>query len=90
MFEDVAVAPDYDDPYQYYYFPNRPAPGGGRRAPAVRLLVYKANLDDLKPEKNPIAGFFYFDTTLEWPDATIKKVAKKIQDMQNLEPVRLI
>ena len=65
MFEDVAVAPDYDDPHQYYYFPNRPHLAVDDGHPAVRLLVYKANLDDLKPEEESVAGFFYFDTTLE-------------------------
>jgi hypothetical protein len=85
MFEGVAVIPDYDDPNQYYYFPNRPHLAVDNGHPAVRLLVYKADLDELKPEEEAVAGFFYFDTTLEWPDATLKKVAKKIQDQENLE-----
>lgn len=85
MYEGVAVAPDYDDPYQFYYFPDRPHVAVDNGHPAIRLLVYKANLDDLKPEEESVAGFFYFDTTLEWPEATLKKVAKKIQDDRNLD-----
>ena len=85
MFEGVAIVPDYDDPFQYYYFPNRPHLAIDDGHPAVRLLVYKANLDELKPEEESVAGFFYFDTTLEWPEDTLKKVAKKIQDQENLD-----
>jgi hypothetical protein len=85
MFEGVAVVPDYDDPFQYYYFPNRPHLAVDNGHPAVRLLVYKADLDELKPEEESVAGFFYFDTTLEWPEETLKKVAKKIQDQENLD-----
>ncbi len=85
MFEGVAIVPDYDDPFQYYYFPNRPHLAVDDGHPAVRLLVYKANLEELEPEEEAVAGFFYFDTTLEWPEETLKKVAKKIQDQENLD-----
>jgi hypothetical protein len=90
MIEGVVVAPDYDDPSQFYYFPNRPHLAVDDGHPSVRLLVYKADLDELKPEEEAVAGFFYFDTTLEWPESTLKKVAKKIQDDRNLDqPPRL-
>lgn len=85
MYEGVAVVPDYSDPYQFYYFPNRPHLAVDDGRPAVRLLVYKANLDDLKPEEESVAGFFYFDTTLEWPEGILNKVAKKIQQDGNLD-----
>ena len=89
-FEGVAVVPDYDDPNQYYYYPNRPHLAVDNGRPAIRLLVYKADLDELKPDEEAVAGFLYFDTTLEWPEATLKKVAKKIQDDQRLDrPPRL-
>jgi hypothetical protein len=83
--EGVVVAPDYDDRYQFYYFPNRPHIPVEDGHPVIRLLVYKENLDDLKPEEESVAGFLYFDTTLEWPDDVLKKVAKKIQDDQQLD-----
>ncbi len=85
MIEGVVVAPDYDDPYQFYYFPNRPHLAVDNGHPAVRLLVYKADLDELTPEEESVAGFFYFDTTLEWPEETLKKVATKIQQDRDLD-----
>lgn len=85
MYEGVTVAPDYDDPYQFYYFPNRPHLAVDNGRPAVRLLVYKADLDELTPEEEEVAGFFYFDTTLEWPEETLQKVAHKIQRDRELD-----
>jgi len=88
--EGVVVAPDYDDPYQFYYFPNRPHVAVDNGHPVIRLLVYKENLDELPPDKDEVAGFLYFDTTLEWPEETLKKVAKKIQADRDMDrPPRL-
>jgi hypothetical protein len=89
-FEGVPVFPDYDDPNTYYYLPNRPHLAVDEGRPAIRLLVYKTDLDELKPDEESVAGFLYFDTTLDWPEATLKKVARKIQDDQRLDrPPRL-
>jgi hypothetical protein len=85
IYEGVTVLCDYNDPYQFYYFPSRPHLTVDDGRPAVRLLVYKADLDELKPEEEAVAGFFYFDTTLEWPEETLKKVAKKIQEDRELD-----
>lgn len=84
MIEGVAVAPDYDDADQFYYFPNRPHVAVDNGRPAIRLLVYKSDLDELAPEDEEVAGFFYFDTTLAWPEETLEKVARKIQQDRNL------
>lgn len=85
MYEGVVVAPDYNDEKQFFYFPNRPHIANDDGHPAIRLLVYKSDLDELEPEQESVAGFLYFDTTLEWPEATLKKVAQKIMEDRNLD-----
>jgi hypothetical protein len=91
MYEGVPVVPDYDDPRQFYYFPNRPHLAvDEQNRPAIRFLIYKENLDEIKPEEEHAAGFLVFDTSLAWPEQTLSKVAKKIQQDRNLdEPARL-
>ncbi|GAA4431512.1 hypothetical protein GCM10023148_36670 [Actinokineospora soli] len=89
--DGVVVARDHSDPRQFWYFPNRPrlaVDDAGR--PAVRLLVYKEDLDELPPEREDAAGFLVFDTSLAWPQATLDAVARKIADDLDLdEPPRL-
>ncbi|WP_370942050.1 hypothetical protein AB5J62_23375 [Amycolatopsis sp. cg5] len=84
--EGVVVGRDFTDPTQFWYFPNRPhlaLDEHGR--PAVRLLVYKENLDELPPEKEDAAAFLVFDTTLDWPKSTLDKVAAKIRQDLDLD-----
>jgi hypothetical protein len=91
MYEGVPVVPDYDDPRQFYYFPNRPHLAvDEQNRPAIRFLVYKENLDEVGPDEEHAVGFLIFDTSLAWPEDTLKRVARKIQADQNLdEPPRL-
>ncbi|HSF43242.1 MAG TPA: hypothetical protein VLT87_25805 [Thermoanaerobaculia bacterium] len=86
MYEGVPVVPDYHDPRQFYYFPNRPHLAvDEQNRPAIRFLIYKENLDEITPEEEHATGFLVFDTSLAWPEKTLDKVAKKIQDDQNLD-----
>src|SRR3954453_17395468 len=86
MYEGVPVVPDYSDPRQFYYFPNRPHLAvDEHNRPAIRFLVYKENLDEITPEEEQATGFLFFDTSLAWPEETLKKVAKKIQDDLDLD-----
>ena len=91
QYEGVTVYPDYSDPRQFYYLPDRPHLAvDEHNRPAVRFLVYKANLDDVSAGQETVTGFFIFDTSLAWPEATLTKVAQKIQDDYNLDqPPRL-
>ncbi|MEZ4514276.1 MAG: hypothetical protein R3C62_20570 [Chloroflexota bacterium] len=91
LYEGVPVMADYHDPRQFYYLPNRPklaVDENGR--PAIRLLIFRENLDEVPPEEEHAAGFLVFDTSLAWPEATLNKVAQKIQDDLSLDqPPRL-
>src|SRR5436305_13515706 len=81
----VIVAPDSSDPLQFWYLPNRPHLAVDNGRPAIRFLVLKENLDGLKPEQEAATGFLFFDTTLSWPDETLKKVAARIKDDLHLD-----
>ena len=84
-YEGVVVAPDFSDPLQFYYFPDRPHLAIDNGRPAIRLLVFKQNLDELEPGEEQAAGFLYFDTSLAWPEETLEKVAQHIQKDQKLD-----
>lgn len=82
----VPVASDHADPRQFYYYPNRPhlaVDESGR--PAVRLIVFRRDLDDLPAGEEQAVGILVFDTSLAWPDEVLKKVARKIKETLDLD-----
>ncbi len=86
MYEGVAVIPDYSDPLQFYYFPNRPHLAVDEQGrPAIRFLIFKENLDEIADGDEHAVGFLVFDTSLAWPDKTLDKVARKIHDDLHLD-----
>lgn len=86
MFEGVPVVGDYQDPYQYYYYPNRPHLAVDEKGrPAIRFIAFKADLDTVEPGEEHATGFLVFDTSLAWEESILKKVAQKIQQDQKLD-----
>src|SRR5690349_16607580 len=85
-YDGVVVASDYSSPRQFWYFPNRPqiaVDENGR--PAVRMLVYRENLDDIGPDDEELTGFVLFDRVVSWPEETIRKVGQKIKNDLSLD-----
>ncbi len=91
LIEGVTLCGDYNDPRQFYYFPNRPRLAVDEQGrPAIRFLIFKADLQNAPAGQQDATGFLVFDTSLAWPDETLKKVATKIQsDLQLSDPPRL-
>ncbi len=91
QYEGMTVLPDYSDPRQFYYFPNRPhlaVDEHGR--PAIRFIAFKADLDQVGPDEEHAVGFLVFDTSLDWPEDVVRKVGRKLQnDLQLTDPPRL-
>ena len=80
IFEGVPVFADAQDPDQFYYFPNRPhfaTDEHGR--PAVRFIAMKEDPGAAAPGEDDVVGFLFFDTAIDWPEATLKKVAGRIR-----------
>ncbi|MEM8806326.1 MAG: hypothetical protein AAGF01_09905, partial [Cyanobacteria bacterium P01_G01_bin.38] len=91
MYEGVPVVGDYHDPRQFYYYPNRPHLAVDEQGrPAIRFIAFRENLDEIEDDEDHAVGFLVFDTSLAWPEDTLKKVARKIQDDLELDqPPRL-
>jgi hypothetical protein len=85
LIDGVLVAPDTADPTQYYYFPSSPhlaRDDHGR--PAIRLMVYREDLETLPAGQDEAAGFLVLDTALDWPAETLTRVARKIAGQRDL------
>lgn len=86
MFEGVPVVGDYQDPYQFYYYPDRPHLAVDEKGrPAIRFIAFKADLDEIEPGEDHATGFLVFDTSLAWSESKLRKVAQKIQDDRKLD-----
>jgi len=86
IFEGVPVFADAQDPDQFYYFPNRPhfaTDEHGR--PAVRFIAMKEDPGAAAPGEDDVVGFLFFDTAIDWPEATLKKVAGRIRSERKLD-----
>lgn len=91
MYEGVPLVGDYHDPRQFYYYPNRPHLAVDEQGrPAIRFIAFRENLDEVEEGEDHAVGFLVFDTSLAWPEDTLKQVARKIQDdLQLDQPPRL-
>ena len=85
-YNGVIVFSDSNDPYTWYYYPNHPHfATDEQNRPAVRFLALKADLNDLPPGQDTVAGFLFFDTALDWPAETLARVAQRVQEDQKLD-----
>ena len=85
-YEGVPVVPDYTDNRQFYYYPNRPQLAvDEQNRPAIRFILFRENLDEVPEGEEHAVGFLVFDTSLAWPEKTLDKVARKIQDDLDLD-----
>jgi len=81
QFEGVSVMGDAHDDKQYYYYPNAPhVPVDDNGRPAIRFIALQEAQDEVDGDEEDLAGFLFFDTVLSWPENTLKKVKKEIED----------
>lgn len=85
----ISVLPDFSDPTLFYYLPNYPhiAMLEGN-TPAIRLLVYRENLDEIEAGDPEAVGFLSLDVDLSWPPDLIDKAASKlmVEDVLQKKP----
>ncbi len=89
--ETLYLYRDYSDPRQYYLLPNFPhvakTPDG---TPAISLLVFRENLDEVDEDDEEAVAFLSLDVDLSWERDTVDKAANKIQLEDSLtEPPRI-
>lgn len=84
-FDGMIVARDYTDPTQFWYYPNRPHFALNEGRPAVRFLVYKEDLDEIEGDDEAMAGFMFFDTSLEWPTGKVEAALQKLGQELDLD-----
>jgi hypothetical protein len=79
------VLPDYADPLQYYFLPNTPHIAANEDGtPAIQLLVYRANLDEVAAGAEDAVAFLSLDCDVGFPADQIKNVQGRLQSDLNL------
>jgi hypothetical protein len=79
------VFPDFSDTQQFYYLPNFPHVAKMEDGtPAIRLLVYRENLDDVTGTQPDATAFLSLDVDLAWPPDVIEQAASKLRADGNL------
>ena len=87
IYQGVPVLADAQDPRQFHYLPNRPHFAvDEQNRPAVRFIALKDD-PNAPATDDQVTGFFFFDTSIDWPAETLTSVARKIQADHNLDQV---
>lgn len=85
LIDGVMVGSDTVDPLQYYYFPSSPHLAKDEQGrPAIRLMIYREDLEELPAGHDDMTGFLVLDTALDWPPEKLTKVGRKLQTQQQL------
>ena len=78
--ETLYVFPDFSDKQQFYYLPDFPQIAKMEDgSPAIRLLIYRENLDELSGTEPDATAFLSLDVDLAWPPEVIESAASKLR-----------
>jgi hypothetical protein len=76
----IQVFPDFSDPNQFYYLPNVPHIAAmENNVPAIRLLVYREDLDTIDETAQDAVAFLSLDVDIGWPPDVIERAASKLR-----------
>src|SRR5262245_57630663 len=76
----LQVLPDFSDPTQFYYLPNYPHIARMEDGtPAIRLLVYRDDLDTVPDDAPEAVAFLSLDVDLAWPAEVIEEAAGRLR-----------
>ena len=74
------VLPDFSDPNLFYYLPNFPHIAKMEDGvPAIRLLVYREDLDTIPDNAPEATAFLSLDVDLAWPPEVLDEAASKLR-----------
>ncbi|MDR4492900.1 MAG: hypothetical protein R3B74_00435 [Nitrospirales bacterium] len=82
----MQVFPDFSDKYQYYYLPNFPRVAlmeGG--TPAIRLLIFREDLDTIPAGAEEAVGFLSLDVDLRWDPELVENARAKLRAEEQLD-----
>jgi hypothetical protein len=78
--QTLYVLPDFSDEGQFYYLPNFPHVAKMEDGtPAIRLLVYRQDLDEIGATEPEVVAFLSLDCDLSWPPDVIDQAASKLR-----------
>jgi hypothetical protein len=78
--QTLYVFPDFSDPTQFYYLPNFPHIARMEDgSPAIRLLVFRDDVDTTGAADPDAVGFVSLDVDLAWPPDVIERAASKLR-----------
>ena len=81
----LSVFPDFSDPTQFYYLPNFPHVAKMiDGTPAIRLLVYREDLDTVAENAEDAVAFLSLDVDLSWEPDVIDRAASRLRAAQPL------
>ncbi len=83
------VFPDFADKNQFYYLPNFPQIAKmSDGTPAIRLLIYREDLDTIDEDAEEAVGFLSLDVDLAWPADIIEEAASalRLEDRLDQKP----
>lgn len=85
----MQVFPDFSDKKQFYYLPNFPRIAQMEDgSPAIRLLIFRKELDEVRPNSEDAVAFLSLDVDLRWDPELIEKArsAISLEDQLNDKP----
>ncbi len=78
--QTLYLFPDFTDTQQFYYLPNFPHVAKmDDGSPAIRLLVFRDDLDTIADDDPEAVGFLSLDVDLAWDPDVIEQAASKIR-----------
>ena len=76
----ISIFPDFTDTNQFYYLPNFPRIAKMEDgSPAIRLLVYREDLDTLEEGEEEAVAFLSLDVDVGWDPALIDEAASALR-----------
>lgn len=91
QFGRMMIFSDHADPNQFYFFPNFPhVAKTDEGKPAISLVVFKENLDELDPEAEDAVAFLSLDVDLSFTEDELKDARSFIRtELERLDDVKL-
>jgi len=82
----IQLFPDSVDPLQWYYLPNFPHVAKMQDGtPAIRLLVYREDLDEIEEGDEEAVAFLSLDVDVSWPPEVVETAAKRLKRDEDLD-----